>query len=129
MKRLAELSSEIDKCVRCGTCRSTCPTFKVIGRETSCARGRVTLIAEHMKGGVGLTETYLKHLKECTLCGACKSKCPNGVDTVAIFAAARREATEKKGVPFAASVIFRNLLASGGILSLGVKLATRLQGL
>jgi len=129
MKKLVELSSEIDKCVRCGTCRSTCPTFKVIGRETSCARGRVTLIAEYMNGRLGLTDTYLRHLKECTLCGACKSKCPNGVDTVAIFAAARRDATEKQGVPFAASVIFKNLLASGGLLSLGVKLAARLQGL
>lgn len=129
MKKLSELRSEIDKCVRCGTCRSTCPTFKVIGRETSCARGRVTLVADYMNGGVGLTETYLKHLKECTLCGACRSKCPNGVDTVAIFAAARADATEKQGVPFAASVIFKNLMASGGILSLGLKLATRLQGL
>jgi glycolate oxidase iron-sulfur subunit len=129
MKKLLELRSEIDKCVRCGTCRSTCPTFKVIGRETSCARGRVTLISEYMNGGVGLTETFLKHLKECTLCGACRSKCPNGVDTVAIFAAARRDVTEKQGVPFAASVIFKNLLASGGIMSLGLKLATRFQGL
>ncbi|CAG1066842.1 glycolate oxidase iron-sulfur subunit [uncultured bacterium] len=129
MKKLLELRSEIDKCVRCGTCRSTCPTFKVIGRETSCARGRVTLVAEYMNGGVGLSETFLKHLKECTLCGACRSKCPNGVDTVAIFAAARRDVTEKQGVPFAASIIFKNLLASGGIMSLGLKLATRLQGL
>lgn len=129
MKKLSELRSEIDKCVRCGTCRSTCPTFKVIGRETSSARGRVTLIADYMNNGIGLSETYLRHLKECTLCGACRTNCPNGVDTVAIFAAARRDATEKQGVPFAASVIFKNLLASGGILSLGLKLATRLQGL
>lgn len=129
MKKLSELRSEIEKCVRCGTCRSTCPTFKAIGRETSCARGRVTLIAEHLNGSVGLTETYLKHLKECTLCGACRTNCPNGVDTVAIFAAARAEATEKQGVPFAASVIFKNLMASGGILSLGLRIATRLQSL
>jgi glycolate oxidase iron-sulfur subunit len=129
MKKLSELRSEIDKCVRCGTCRASCPTFKVIGRETSCARGRVTLIADYMNGGVGLSDTYLRHLKECTLCGACRTNCPNGVDTVAIFAAARRDATEKQGVPFAASVIFKNLIASGGILSLGLKLATRLQGL
>lgn len=129
MKKLNELRFEIDKCVRCGTCRSSCPTFKAIGRETSCARGRVTLVGEYLNGGIGLTELYLKHLKECTLCGACRTNCPNGVDTVAIFAAARRDATEKQGVPFAASVVFKNLMATGGILSLGLKLATRLQGL
>lgn len=129
MKKLGELRSEIEKCVRCGTCRSSCPTFKAIGRETSCARGRVTLIAERLNNSVGLTETYLKHLKECTLCGACRTNCPNGVDTVAIFAAARAEATEKQGVPFAASVVFKNLMAPNGILGLGLKIASRLQGL
>jgi len=129
MKKLGELRSEIDKCVRCGTCRSSCPTFKAIGRETSCARGRVTLVGEYLNGGVGLTETFLRHLKECTLCGACRTNCPNGVDTVAIFAAARRDVTEKQGVPLAASVVFKNLAAPGGVLGLGLKLASKLQGL
>ena len=130
MKRLELLRDEIDKCVRCGTCRSTCPATKVLGVETASPRGRVSLVDAYSRGEIGLTEVYLKHLKDCTLCGACRSNCPNGVDTVAIFAAARAEAIEKKGVPLAASLVFRNLKDSGkGIMGLGLKLAGKLQGL
>src|SRR3989304_5840721 len=130
MKRLELLRDEIDKCVRCGTCRATCPTTKALGIETASPRGRVSLVDAYSKNEIGLTEVYLKHLKECTLCGACRSNCPNGVDTIAIFAAARAEAIEKNGVPLAASLVFRNLKDSGkGIMGLGLKLAGKLQGL
>lgn len=128
MKPLILLKDEIDKCVRCGTCRSVCPTFKALGRETACARGRVSLIDAYLKGGIGLTPAYLKALKECTLCGACRTNCPNSVDTTRIFAAARADALEKQGAPFTASVIFRNLLGPGKLSELGLKLAIRLQG-
>lgn len=127
MNTLERLRDEIKKCVRCGTCRSVCPTFKALGRETACARGRITLVEHRLKGDLDLSENYLKHIKECTLCGACKSNCPNGVDTVAIFAAARAEAIELEGVPYAASVVFKNLLEPNK-LPWAVKLATRLQG-
>ncbi|HEY4707037.1 MAG TPA: (Fe-S)-binding protein [Thermodesulfobacteriota bacterium] len=129
MKRLELLRDEIDKCVRCGTCRATCPTTKALGIETASPRGRVSLVDAYSKNEIGLTEVYLKHLKECTLCGACRSNCPNGVDTIAIFASARAEAIEKNGVPLAASLVFRNLLDTGGLMGLGLKLASKLQGL
>lgn len=128
MITLELLKEEIEKCVRCGTCRSVCPTFKAIGRETACARGRITLVEHRLKGSLELSENYLKHIKECTLCGACKSNCPNGVDTVRIFAGARAEAVEKEGVPFAASVVLKNLLEPNR-LPWALKLANRLQGI
>ncbi|HBG45472.1 MAG TPA: (Fe-S)-binding protein [Deltaproteobacteria bacterium] len=129
MKTLELLEDAIDKCVRCGTCRATCPTTKVLDKETASPRGRVSLVQAYSKGEFGLTDVYLKHLKECTLCGACRSNCPNGVDTIAIFTAARADAIDKQGVPLAASLIFRNLKEPGGLLGLGFKLAGRLQGL
>ncbi len=103
--------------------------MKVLGIEPSSPRGRVSLVDAYSKGEIGLTDVYLKHLKDCTLCGACRSNCPNGVDTVAIFAAARADAIEKNGVPLAASLVFRNLKDTGGIMGLGLKLAGKLQGL
>lgn len=128
MKTIGMLKEEMEKCVRCGTCRSVCPTFKAIGRETASARGKITLIESYSKGVLEFNETYLKHLKECTMCGACKANCPNSVDTLAIYAAARADAVEKEGVPFAASVIFRNLLESNR-LPWALKLANRLQSI
>lgn len=129
MKRLELLKDEMEKCVRCGTCRSVCPTFRAIGRETACARGKITLIQSYLNREIGLNETYLKHIKECTLCGACKSSCPNGVDTVGIFSAARADAVEKQGMPLAATLLFKSLLNPDGLTSLAVRAANRLQGL
>ncbi|MFQ5735724.1 MAG: (Fe-S)-binding protein [Thermodesulfobacteriota bacterium] len=129
MKRLAELREEIDRCVRCGACRSVCPVFKVIGREGASTRGKMTLIQSHLNGGLGLSETYLRAIKDCTLCGACESNCPNDVKTTSIIAAARADAVEELGVPFATSLVFKNLLGSYRLMDRAFKLATRLQGL
>lgn len=129
MNGLNLLKEDLDKCVRCGTCRSVCPVFWILGRETASARGKLALIHSYLKGEIGLSETYIKHMKECTLCGACKANCPNGVDTTGIISAARADSVEKLGVPLAASLVFKNLLNSGGLMAGAIKIATRLQSL
>ncbi|OGQ06224.1 MAG: hypothetical protein A2W38_02145 [Deltaproteobacteria bacterium RBG_19FT_COMBO_58_16] len=129
MDRLAEFREEIDKCVKCGTCRSVCPVFKVIGREGGSTRGKMTLIGARQEGKLGLTETYLRAIKDCTLCGACQTNCPNDVKTTAIIAAARAEAVDELGVPFTASMVFKNLLGQNSLMDKAFKLATRFQGL
>ena len=55
MKRLELLRDEIDKCVRCGTCRATCPTTKALGIETASPRGRVSLVDAYSKNEIGFT--------------------------------------------------------------------------
>lgn len=129
MKKLEELKNEIAKCVKCGTCRATCPTFRVIGVEAACARGKITLIDAYLKGEIGQSEAYVKHLKECTLCGACKDSCPSGVDTTGLFTAARAEVIAKQGMSFASSFIMKSLLEPGRLIPVALKLASRLQGL
>ncbi|MBI5886386.1 MAG: (Fe-S)-binding protein [Deltaproteobacteria bacterium] len=129
MKPLTELKDELNKCVRCGTCRSICPTFRVIGRESASARGKLALIDAYLKGEIASSETYLKHIKECTLCGACRDGCPNGVDTIGIITAARAEAVQRQGMPYAASFILKTLLDPGRIMPVALKFASRIQGL
>ncbi|MBI5642436.1 MAG: (Fe-S)-binding protein [Deltaproteobacteria bacterium] len=129
MEKLNTLKDEILKCVKCGTCRSVCPTFRVIGRETASARGKLTLIDAYLKGEIGLTEEYQRHIKECTLCGACRDTCPKGVNTVKLYNSARADLIEKLGVPVTASIVFKNLLESGRLMDMALKIATRLQGL
>ncbi len=129
MSGLNLLRDELNKCVRCGTCRSVCPVFWIIGRETASARGKLALIQSYLKGEINLSETYLKHIKECTLCGACKANCPNGVNTTGIISAARADSVEKLGVPIAASLVFKNLLNTGGLMAGALRIATRLQSL
>ncbi len=129
MKPLEELKDELEKCVRCGTCRSVCPTFRVLGRETACARGKLTLIGSHLKSELPQSDEYVRHIKECTLCGACKGSCPNGVDTTGVFAAARADIVRKKGLPFVAGLILKNLVSPGKVAPLALKLASRFQGI
>ncbi len=127
MSQLKSLKDEIEKCVRCGTCGSVCPTFQALGKETASARGKLTLVQAYLKGEIELSEDYIRHIKECTLCGACRSSCPNGVNTTGIISAARADHVEKKGVPLAASLLFKTLLESSSPWAL--KLATKMQGL
>jgi glycolate oxidase iron-sulfur subunit len=129
MKELKNLKEELNKCVKCGTCRSICPTFRVIGRESASARGKLTLIDAYLKGDIGLTEDYYKHTKECTMCGACRDSCPSGVDTTGIINSARADAVKQKGLGFATSFIFKNVLDSSKLMPFAVKCASKFQGL
>ena len=129
MKELSDFREEVDKCVKCGTCRSICPTTRVIGRETASARGKLTLIGAYLDGELPLGEVYLKHIKECTLCGGCRDVCPAGVKTTDVFLAARADAVEKEGLPFAASFVMKNLLDSSKLMPWALRFASRLKGL
>ncbi|MFQ5428312.1 MAG: (Fe-S)-binding protein [Thermodesulfobacteriota bacterium] len=129
MKKLASLGSELNKCVKCGTCRSICPTFRVIGRESGAARGKLALIRARLDGDKGLGEDYVRHLKECTMCGGCRDSCPSGVDTVRVMNAARAEHVEEEGVSFAASFMMRNLLDYKGIMPKALRYVSKFKGL
>ena len=87
------------------------------------------MIGARIDGELPLSELYLKHLKECTLCGGCRDVCPAGVKTTDVFIAARAEAVEKEGMPFAASFVMKNLLDSPKLMPWALRLASRLKGL
>lgn len=128
-KKLEELREEIDKCVKCGTCRSVCPVFRGVGREPASTRGRITLVGSYLDGETGLTEAYIRQVKDCTLCGACTSNCPSGVPTPEIIAAARADLAEKEGTSTAASFLLRNLKSPGRFMPLAMKFASRMQSI
>src|SRR5579862_6838397 len=68
----------ITKCVHCGFCNATCPTYQVLGDELDGPRGRIYLIHQMLeRGEVGLT-TQL-HLDRCLTCLNCETTCPSGV--------------------------------------------------
>ncbi len=128
MDRLELLKDDIERCVRCGTCRSICPVLRVSGREGGSARGKLTLIKAYLDGTIGLDEEYIKAIKECTLCMSCRDSCPNGVRTTDIIHAARVDVTEKQGLPLIASLFLKNIIDSTTLMPMAMKLASRLQG-
>lgn len=67
------------KCVHCGFCNATCPTYQLLGDELDGPRGRIYLIKNLFEGQQPDHNTQL-HLDRCLTCRACETTCPSGVD-------------------------------------------------
>jgi glycolate oxidase iron-sulfur subunit len=67
------------KCVHCGLCTSTCPTFAELGDENDGPRGRIRLMRLVTDGRSGLTDRIRRHLELCLDCRSCETACPSGV--------------------------------------------------
>ena len=66
------------KCVHCGFCTATCPTYQLLGDELDGPRGRIYLIKQVLEGATPTRKTQL-HLDRCLTCRNCESTCPSGV--------------------------------------------------
>jgi glycolate oxidase iron-sulfur subunit len=67
------------KCVHCGFCTATCPTYQLLGDELDGPRGRIYLMKQVFEGAQPTRATQL-HLDRCLTCRNCESTCPSGVD-------------------------------------------------
>ena len=67
------------KCVHCGFCTATCPTYQLLGDELDGPRGRIYLMKQVLEGHVPTRATQL-HLDRCLTCRNCESTCPSGVE-------------------------------------------------
>jgi glycolate oxidase iron-sulfur subunit len=74
----AEAEAILRKCVHCGFCTATCPTYQVLGDELDGPRGRIYLIKQVLEGEKPTRKTQL-HLDRCLTCRNCESTCPSGV--------------------------------------------------
>ncbi|MBI4654493.1 MAG: (Fe-S)-binding protein [Nitrospirae bacterium] len=72
--------NELAKCVRCGACKSRCPTYLTVLDETTGARGRITMLGALMGDRLAPSKRLSEKIFECILCGACKGLCPTGID-------------------------------------------------
>ena len=73
-----EADAILRKCVHCGFCTATCPTYQLLGDELDSPRGRIYLIKQALEGAPVTARTRL-HLDRCLTCRACESTCPSGV--------------------------------------------------
>jgi len=67
------------KCVHCGFCTATCPTYQLLGDELDGPRGRIYQIKTMLEGEPA-DEEILSHLDRCLTCRSCETTCPSGVD-------------------------------------------------
>ena len=68
------------KCVHCGMCNATCPTFNLLGDELDGPRGRIYLIQDMLENEKKPTANIVKHIDRCLSCYSCMSTCPAGVN-------------------------------------------------
>jgi len=73
-----EADAILRKCVHCGFCAATCPTYQLLGDELDGPRGRIYLVKQVLEGAAPTEKTRL-HLDRCLTCRACETTCPSGV--------------------------------------------------
>src|SRR5919201_2033573 len=91
----------LQRCVHCGFCLPTCPTYAVLGVEMDSPRGRIRLMETVWGGRVDVTSHgFQKHIDQCLDCRACETACPSGVEYGKLVEGARAqlELGRKRGV-------------------------------
>ena len=101
----------IDTCVHCGFCLSTCPSYRVIGKETDSPRGRIYLMDGVNEGEIPLSSATVQHFDSCLGCLACVTTCPSGVAYDQLIAATRPQIERNHPRPLAEKLL-RQLIFS-----------------
>jgi glycolate oxidase iron-sulfur subunit len=99
----------IDKCVHCGFCLPTCPTYLLWGEEMDSPRGRIYLMKAGIEGRVELNASYVEHFDRCLGCLACVTACPSGVQYAPLIEKSRAQ-IEHRHTREPGDGLFRTLL-------------------
>jgi len=78
--RVAEADAILRRCVHCGLCTATCPTYVLLGDERDSPRGRIYLIKDMLEGSRKASTELKTHIDRCLSCLSCMTTCPSGVD-------------------------------------------------
>ena len=92
------------KCVHCGFCTATCPTYQLLGDELDGPRGRIYLIKQVLEGEVPTRKTQL-HLDRCLTCRNCETTCPSGVQYGHLIDIGRKLVDERVERPVAEKAV------------------------
>ena len=112
LKNKDNKSSEkiLRKCVHCGMCIATCPTFNLLGDELDGPRGRIYLIKEMIEKKKAPTKKVVSHIDKCLSCYSCMTTCPSGVNYMHFIDHGRNYVEKNYQRPFYQR-LFRNFLA------------------
>lgn len=108
---VAESEQILRRCVHCGFCTATCPTYVTLGNELDSPRGRIYLIKDMLENGRAADREVVTHIDRCLSCLACTTTCPSGVDYMHLIDNARVHIEKTYTRPVIDRMI-RNLLAA-----------------
>ncbi len=100
----AEAAEILGKCVHCGFCTATCPTYQLLGDELDGPRGRIYLIKQALEGEKPTEKTQL-HLDRCLTCRNCETTCPSGVQYGRLLDIGRKVVEDQVGRPIGQSLV------------------------
>ncbi|MVA81789.1 glycolate oxidase subunit GlcF [Agrobacterium vitis] len=109
--KTAEAESILRRCVHCGFCTATCPTYVTLGNELDSPRGRIYLIKDMLENGRAADEEIVTHIDRCLSCLACTTTCPSGVDYMHLVDHARNHIENTYKRPLADRLL-RKMLAA-----------------
>jgi glycolate oxidase iron-sulfur subunit len=97
--RIAEVDKILRRCVHCGFCTATCPTYVLLGDERDSPRGRIYLMKEMFEHDRPASPEVQRHVDRCLSCLSCMTTCPSGVDYMHLvdYTRAHIEETGKRG--------------------------------
>ena len=113
---------DLDRCVHCGLCLNSCPTYRELHLEMDSPRGRIYQMVKVAAGELEIGPSYLEHIGLCLACRACETACPSGVQYGRLIEAARAQIEGATKRPFwarlAREMVFDHLLTSRTLLKL-----------
>ena len=98
------------KCVHCGFCTATCPTYVLLGNELDSPRGRIYQYKELLENGHPPTEKLVRHTDRCLGCLSCMTTCPASVDYMHLVDEVRMQVAKTYVRPFMERIL-RQFLA------------------
>ncbi|MDE2384028.1 MAG: glycolate oxidase subunit GlcF [Alphaproteobacteria bacterium] len=108
--KLAVADEILRKCVHCGFCTATCPTYVLLGDENDSPRGRIYLMKEMLEQGRPASAQDVLHIDRCLSCLSCMTTCPSGVNYMHLVDQAREHVEETYRRPLFERLM-RNTLA------------------
>ncbi len=121
---LEKYREEVNRCFKCGLCRSVCPSFEAIGLEYASPRGRLQFVKSLLEGKVKLDRAVQEHVLDCLLCMRCADTCPAKVRTDKVVLAARAELVRRGRLNIIKKLVFKTVIKSATLLHLGALAAS-----
>lgn len=123
-----EAEDIVRKCVHCGFCNATCPTYQLLGDESDGPRGRIYLITQLLEGQPANPQTRT-HLDRCLLCRACETTCPSGVEYGRLLETGRRmlDRQPRGGLDALKRAALTNIVPNASLMQTGISTANTLR--
>jgi len=124
---LEKQTEDINRCFRCGLCKTVCPSFEELKLESSSPRGRVQLAQSVLTGTVDFNRAVESRMLDCLNCMQCAEICPSDVRTDRIVLAARAELAKRGRLNFVKKAAFKTVMRRPAVMNTAARAASYVQ--